>query len=79
MAFMDVLVYPITLFLYICDSKVMVMLSQPHFEGSVRSPLRLPKMGLESPPGLLKTQSLIAGSKHLALMCSLYRWKGFEV
>jgi hypothetical protein len=27
-------------------------LSQPHFEGSVRSPLTLPKMGFESPPGL---------------------------
>ncbi len=34
---------------------------QPHFEGSVRSPLTLSKMGLENPPGLLKTQSLIAG------------------
>jgi hypothetical protein len=38
-------------------------LSQPHFEGSVRSPLTLSKMGLESPLGLLKTQSLIAGVK----------------
>jgi hypothetical protein len=38
-------------------------MSQPHFEGSVRSPLTLSKMGLESPPILLKTQSLIAGVK----------------
>jgi hypothetical protein len=40
-----------------------VGMSQPHFEGSVRSPLTLLKMGLESPPGLLKTQSSIAGVK----------------
>jgi hypothetical protein len=38
-------------------------LSQPHFEGVVRSPLTLPKMGLWSPSGLPKTQSLIAGVK----------------
>jgi hypothetical protein len=31
------------------------LLSQPHFEGSVRSPLTLPKMGLGSPPGLPKS------------------------
>jgi len=37
--------------------------SQPHFEGSVRSPLTLPKMGLGSPLGLSKTQNLIAGVK----------------
>jgi hypothetical protein len=37
--------------------------SQPHFEGSVRSPLTLPKMGLESPLGLLKTWSSITGVK----------------
>jgi hypothetical protein len=36
---------------------------QPHFEGSVRLPLTLPKMGLGSPPGLLKLQSSIAGVK----------------
>ncbi len=29
-------------------------LSQPHFEGSVRSPFTLPKMGLGSPLGLPK-------------------------
>jgi hypothetical protein len=38
-------------------------LSQPHFEGVVRSPLTLPKMGLGSPPGLPKTQIAIAGVK----------------
>jgi hypothetical protein len=38
-------------------------LSQPHFEGNVRSPLKLQKMGLESPPGLSKTQSSIKGVK----------------
>ncbi len=38
-------------------------LSQPHFEGSVRSPLTLPKMGLGSPLGLPKTQNAIAGVK----------------
>jgi hypothetical protein len=38
-------------------------MSQPHFEGSVRSPLTLSKMGLGSPLGLLKTQSAIAGVK----------------
>ncbi len=36
---------------------------QPHFEGSVRSPFTLLKMGLESPQGLPKTQSSIAGVK----------------
>jgi len=36
-------------------------MSQPHFEGVVRSPLTLPKMGLGSPSGLPKTQSVIAG------------------
>ncbi len=54
-------------------------MSQPHFEASVRMKLTLPKVGTWSPLGLPKTQSLIAGSKHLALRCSLYRWKGLEV
>jgi hypothetical protein len=36
---------------------------QPHFEGSVRSLLTLPNMGLESPLGLPKTKSLITGVK----------------
>jgi hypothetical protein len=31
------------------------LMSQPHFEGSVRSPLTFPKMGLGSPLGFLKT------------------------
>jgi len=39
------------------------IVSQPHFEGVVRSPLTLPKMGLESPPGLPKIQNVIAGVK----------------
>ncbi len=39
------------------------LLSQPHFEGSVRSPFTLPKMGLGSPSGLPKTQSAIAKVK----------------
>jgi hypothetical protein len=38
-------------------------MSQPHFEGSVRSPLTLPKMGVWSPPGLPKTQKTIVGVK----------------
>jgi len=37
--------------------------SQPHFEGSVKSSLTLPKMGLGSPWGLPKLQSSIAGAK----------------
>ncbi len=45
------------------DIWVLVLFSQPHFDGSVRSPLTLPKMGLESPLGLLKTQSSITGVK----------------
>jgi hypothetical protein len=40
-----------------------LQVSQPHFEGSVRSPLTLPKMGLESPPRLPKIQSSIARVK----------------
>ncbi len=43
--------------------KVIMRASQPHFEGSVRSPFTFPKMGLESPLGLLKTQSLITRVK----------------
>jgi hypothetical protein len=38
-------------------------MSQPHFEGSVRLPLTLPKMGLGSPSGLPKTQNAIVGVK----------------
>jgi hypothetical protein len=33
---------------------------QPHFEGSVRLPLTLSKMGLGSPSGFPKTQNAIA-------------------
>jgi hypothetical protein len=38
-------------------------MSQPHFEGVVRSPFTLPKMGLGNHSGLLKTHSAIAGIK----------------
>jgi hypothetical protein len=41
----------------------MVIMSQPHFEGSVRSSLTLLKMGLGNPLGLLKFQSSIVGVK----------------
>jgi hypothetical protein len=37
--------------------------SQPHFEGSVRSPPTLPKMGVWGPLGLPKTQKMIEGVK----------------
>ncbi len=47
-------------------------MSQPHFEGSVRSPLTLPKMGLGSPPGLSKTQSAIVGVKTPCIWSVLY-------
>ncbi len=43
--------------LTICTS----MLSQPHFEANVRMKFTFPKVGTWSPPGLPKTQSLIAG------------------
>jgi hypothetical protein len=49
------------------DSVHVTKVSQPHFEGSVRSPLTLPKMGLGSPPGLLKIESTIAGVKTLRI------------
>jgi len=38
-------------------------MSQPHFEGVVRSPFTLPEMVLGSPLGLPKFQSVIAGAK----------------
>jgi hypothetical protein len=38
-------------------------MSQPHFEGNVRSPLTFPKMGLGSLSGLPKTQNTIVGVK----------------
>jgi hypothetical protein len=43
--------------------KVEFQMSQPHFEGSVRSPLTLPKMGVWSPLGLPKFQKTIVGVK----------------
>jgi hypothetical protein len=39
------------------------VVSQPHFEGNVRLPLTLLKMGLGSPLGPPKTQSVIARVK----------------
>jgi hypothetical protein len=39
------------------------LVSQPHFEASVRMKFTLPKVGTWSPLGLPKTQSLIAGVK----------------
>jgi hypothetical protein len=39
------------------------VVSQPHFEASVRMKLTLPKVGTWSPSGLPKTQSLIVGVK----------------
>jgi hypothetical protein len=42
----------------------LVLLSQPHFEASVRMKLTLPKVGTWSPPGLSKLQSSIAGVKN---------------
>jgi len=42
--------------------------SQPHFEANVRMKLALPNF-----------KARLQGSKHLALKCSLYRWKGLEV
>jgi hypothetical protein len=40
-----------------------VTLLQPHFEGSVRSPFTLPKMGVWSPSGFSKTQKTISRVK----------------
>jgi hypothetical protein len=48
-------------------SQIATLLSQPHFEGVVRSPLTLLKMGLGSPSGLPKTQSMIARVKTLRI------------
>jgi len=44
-------------------SNTLLPLLQPHFEGSVRSPLTFPKMGLGNPPGLPKLWSSFAGVK----------------
>jgi hypothetical protein len=55
------------------------LMSQPHFEGVVRLPLTLPKMGLGSPLGVLwdshKLRAWLQGSKHLALGRSWYLGK----
>jgi len=53
-------------------------LSQPYL-GECEDENHTPEWGLGSPPGLPKIQSSIAGSKHLALACSLYHWKVIEV
>ncbi len=41
-------------------------------EGSVRSPLTLPKMGFKSPPGLPNTQNSIVGVKTPCLEVIFY-------
>jgi len=51
------------MYMYVTLMLMQFSSSQPHFEGVVRSPLTLPKMGIGSPPGLLKTQSAIVGVK----------------
>jgi hypothetical protein len=40
-----------------------VVMSQPHFEASVRMRLTLPKVGIGSPPGLSQLQSLTTEGK----------------
>jgi len=45
----------------------------------VRSPFTLSKMGLGSPPGLLKTQSAIAGVKTPRIEAFFIGWKRLEV
>jgi hypothetical protein len=64
---------------YIQNIEAIGWVLQPHFEASVRMRLALPKVGTWSPPGLPKTQSLIAGVKTPRLRCSSYHWKGLEV
>jgi len=54
-------------------------MSQPHFEGSVRSPLTFSKMGLGSPLGLSKTQNVISWVKTPRIEVFFVAWKGFEV
>jgi hypothetical protein len=53
------------------------ILLQPHFEGSVKLPLTIPKMGLGSPPRFPKTQKSIAGVTTPRI--DLCYWKGLEV
>jgi hypothetical protein len=47
--------------IHVCTHNTMQIMSQPHFEKSVRMKLTLPKWGLGSPPGLPKFQSSIVG------------------
>jgi hypothetical protein len=49
-----------------------VIVSQPHFEASVRMKFTLPKVGTWSPLGLPKTQSLIVGVKTPRIEVCLY-------
>jgi len=48
------------------------ILSQPHFEGSVRSPLTLPKMRLGSPPRLSKNSEDNCRGQNTLHRCVLY-------
>jgi hypothetical protein len=57
-------------------------LSQPYFEKDVRMKLTFPKWELGSPPGLLKLQNSIAGSKTPcigALFISLESYRSVDV
>ncbi len=47
--------------------------------GSVKMKLTLLKLGIGSPPGLPKLQSLIVGVKTFTLGCFLYHWKDWSV
>jgi hypothetical protein len=49
--------------LVLLDLVCQLCMSQPHFEGSVKSPFTLPKMGLGSPLGLPKIHNTIARVK----------------
>jgi hypothetical protein len=56
-----------------------IQLSQPHFEGSVRSPLTLSKMGLGSPLGHSKIQNSIIGVKTPRIEVFFISLERFEV
>ncbi len=59
-----------------------LVVSQPHFEKSVRMKLTLPKWELGSPPGLPKLQSSIAGIKTpriVAFFISLESYQNVDV
>jgi hypothetical protein len=49
--------------MYLDKQGASVLLSQPHFEASVRMKFTLPKVGTWSLQGLLKIHSMIAGVK----------------